>query len=157
MPVSLVFSMKVFFLSISLQTMSIKRRLTWFDQKQHVYFRCFFVCVACLPVSLIMHVLISEVHAQWHWCLHFSMSLNSQRFLQFHPTVMSVAYFISCFITIRKHVFPVPFLAEWVQILVQPRARLSFGTYVLPKQQTASMRSTGSPMGIWKELILSYR
>ena len=74
------------------------------------------------------------------------MSLNSQRFLQFHPTVMSVAYFISCFIIIRKNVFPVTFLAESVQILVRPRARFSRGTYLLPKQQTASMRSTGSPM-----------
>ena len=43
------------------------------------------------------------------------MSLNSQRFRQFHPTVMSVSYFISCFITIRQNVFPVPFLAESVQ------------------------------------------
>jgi uncharacterized membrane protein YesL len=137
--------------------MSIKRRLMWFDQKQHVYFRCFFVCAACLPVSLIMHVLISEVHAQWHWCLYFSMSLNFQRFLHFHPTVMSVAYFISCFITIRKNVFPVPFLAESVQILVRPRVRFCCGTYLLPKQQTASMRSTWSPMVTWKELMFSYR
>jgi len=31
-----------------------------------MYFRCFFVCAACLPASLIVHVQISELHAQRH-------------------------------------------------------------------------------------------
>ena len=57
------------------------------DMYKNVYFRCF-LCATCLPASLIIHVPISEPHAQWHWCLHFSMSLNSQRFLQFHPTII---------------------------------------------------------------------
>lgn len=35
-----------------------------------------------------MHVPISELHVQWHWWLHFSMSLNSQCCLQFHPMVI---------------------------------------------------------------------
>jgi hypothetical protein len=34
------------------------------DQK-NMYFRCF-LFAACLPATLIMHALISEVHAQWH-------------------------------------------------------------------------------------------
>ena len=70
--------------NIYLQNMSCG--LARFDQIK-VYLYCF-LCAACLPTSLIMHVPISELHAQWHWCLHFSMSLNSQCFLQFHPTVM---------------------------------------------------------------------
>jgi hypothetical protein len=57
-----------------------------------------FLCAACLPASLIIHIPISEINAQWH----FSMSLNSQRFLQFHPTVILVAYVNSCFIIIRQ-------------------------------------------------------
>jgi hypothetical protein len=71
-----VFGFKV---NIYLQNMSL-----------NVYFRCF-LCAYCLPVSLIMHVPISTLHAQWHWCLHFSMSLNSRRFLQFHPTTMLIS------------------------------------------------------------------
>ena len=65
------------------------------------YFRCF-LCAACLPVSLIMHVAIYELRTQWHWCLHFSMS-----FLQFHPTVMLVAYVNSYFIIILQIFFPI--------------------------------------------------
>jgi hypothetical protein len=65
-----------------------------------------FLCAACLPASFIKHVSISELLAQWHWCWHFSMSLNSQCFLQFHPMVMLVAYSNSCFIIIRKNFFP---------------------------------------------------
>jgi hypothetical protein len=49
-----------------------------------------------------MHAPISEVHAQWHWCLQFRMRSNCQRFHQFHPTVMLVAYVNSCFIIIRQ-------------------------------------------------------
>ena len=52
-----------------------------------------------------MHVPISELHAQWH----NSMSLNSQRFLHFHPTAMLVTYGSSCFIIIRQNFFPVSF------------------------------------------------
>jgi hypothetical protein len=37
-----------------------------------------FLCAACLLASLIMHIPVSELHAQ----RHLSMSLNSQRFLQ---------------------------------------------------------------------------
>ena len=59
------------------------------------------LCAECLPVSLIMHFPISEPHSQWYRCLHFSMILNSQRFLQFHPKVMLVAYVNPCFIIIR--------------------------------------------------------
>ena len=71
-----------------------------------VYFCCMFVCLffffffflqLCLPESLTMHVRISELHAQWHWCSYFSTSFNSQRFLQFLLTVMLVAYVNSCF------------------------------------------------------------
>ena len=39
--------------NIDLQNMRIKRNLVRFDQK-------------LLPASLIMHVSISELHAQWH-------------------------------------------------------------------------------------------
>ena len=49
--------------------MSIKRCLARFDKK-NVYFPCF-MCAACLPASLIRHVPISELYAQWHLCLHF--------------------------------------------------------------------------------------
>jgi hypothetical protein len=42
--------------------MSMKRRLARFDQK-HVY--SLFLCAACLQTSLILHVPISELHAQW--------------------------------------------------------------------------------------------
>jgi hypothetical protein len=51
-----------------------------FDQQR--VFSLLFVCVctAFLPASLFMHVPNSELCAQWLSCLHFSMSLNSQRF-----------------------------------------------------------------------------
>jgi hypothetical protein len=49
--------------------------------------------------SLIMHVPISDLHAQWH----YSMSLNSQRFL------LLLTYGNSCFIIIRQNFFPVSF------------------------------------------------
>jgi len=77
----------------------IKGRLARFDQKTCIF--DVFLCTACLPASLTMHVPISEVHARWH----FSMCLNSQRFLQFHPKVMLVAYVNSCFIIIRQNFF----------------------------------------------------
>ena len=81
-----------------------------------------FQCAACLPASLIIHVPISELHAQWH----LSISLNSQRFLQFHPTVMLVAYINSCFILMRKTSFLFIFLAESFKIIVRPRLQKLF-------------------------------
>ena len=84
--------------------MSIQRRLVKFDQKT-----CIFVC-SLSPSIIIMHVPISELHAQcsdaYTSC---GISLNSQRFLQFHPTVMLVVYVNSCFIIIRQNFFSVPF------------------------------------------------
>jgi len=69
-----IFALKV---NIYLQNMSIKRVF------------CCFICMRSLsPASLIMHVPIPELHVQWCWCLHFSMRLYSQRFIQFHPTVI---------------------------------------------------------------------
>ena len=59
--------------------MSIKRCLVRIDQNE--YYHCF-LCAACLPASLIMHITISKLQVQWH----FSMNLNSQQFLQFYPT-----------------------------------------------------------------------
>ena len=41
---------------------SIKRCLVRFDQKTSIFVG--FLCAACLPASLIMHVPISELHAQ---------------------------------------------------------------------------------------------
>ena len=58
------------------QNMGIKRHLARFDQKSVL--SLFFV-YNFLPVSLIMHVPISELHAYWH----FSMSLNSQHLFPF--------------------------------------------------------------------------
>ena len=52
-----------------------------------------------------MHVPISGLHGQ----CYFSISLNSQRFLQFHPAVILVIYVNSCFIIIRENYFPVSF------------------------------------------------
>ena len=45
-----------------LENMSIKRRLTRFDQKR-VF--SLILSAAGLPVSLVMHVPISELYAQW--------------------------------------------------------------------------------------------
>jgi len=50
--------------NIYLQNMSINRRLARFDQ-ENMYSLCF-LCAACLPASLIMHVPISKLYAQWH-------------------------------------------------------------------------------------------
>jgi len=50
------FALKV---NIYLKNMRIKRRLARFYQK-NVYFRCF-LCAACLPASLIIHVPNSEL------------------------------------------------------------------------------------------------
>ena len=51
------------------------------------------------------------------------MSWNSQRFLQFHPTIMLVSYVNFYFIIIRQNVFlGFFFLSECVKILVRPRA-----------------------------------
>jgi hypothetical protein len=70
--------------------------------------QCIFVVFCVQLVShhtLIMHVPISVLHVQWHWCLRFNRSLNSQRFLQFHPTIMLVTYVDSCFIIILRNFF----------------------------------------------------
>ena len=100
--------------NIYLQNMSMKGRLARFDQKTCVF--VVFLCTACPPASLIMHVPISEVHARWH----FSMCLNSQRFLQFHPTAMLVAYANSCYIIIRQNFFLITlklFLTKMIWLL----------------------------------------
>jgi hypothetical protein len=70
-------ALRVQTLNTYFQSMHIKRRLARFNQKA-----CIFVvfCTQRLP-TLLMHLPISEVHAQWH----FSMSLNSQCFHRFHP------------------------------------------------------------------------
>jgi hypothetical protein len=44
------------------------------------------------------------------------MSLNSQRFLQFHPTAMLVTYGTSCFIIIRQNFFPISFSSRIMQL-----------------------------------------
>jgi hypothetical protein len=68
---------------------------------------------ACLPASLIMHVPISEWHAQWHWCLHLwtlNAYLNSiQR--SWPSSYWWPMLILCCFF----------FLAESVKILAQPR------------------------------------
>ena len=87
----------------------------------------FLFCAACLPASLIMHVPISGLLAQWHRCLHCRMNLHSKRFLQFHPKVMMVVYFNSCLF----------FLAESVKILIRPRAGFPLAD-IFP-QQTSCM------------------
>ena len=120
MLVSLVIFFKVFFVlkvNINLQNMSIKHCLARLDQKTCIAV-VFYVCAACLPASLIMHVSISELHVKWYYI----MSLNSSCFLQFHPTVMLVAYVNSCFIIFAKASFWFLLLAESVKILVWPRA-----------------------------------
>ena len=89
---------------------------------------------------LIMHVKIFRLHAQWY----FSMSLNSRRFLQFHPTVMLVDYANSCFIIIRQNFLPVSVVAESVNILVLSRRQTFF-----QQLQTSRMRSKRSPNVIW--------
>jgi hypothetical protein len=43
-------------------------------------------------------------------------TLNSQRFLQFHPTAMLVTYGSSCFIIIRQKFFPVSFSGRIMQL-----------------------------------------
>ena len=130
----MVIFLKVFFLFFALNVKCSKHvyETSFGEMRQHT---CIFVvlCAACLPASLIMHVPISDIHAQWHWCLDFSMNLNSQRFLQFHPTVMSVAYVNSCFNIIRQNSFPVFFLAEWVKILVRSCAGFPSAD-IFPKQ-----------------------
>jgi hypothetical protein len=52
-------------MNMYLQNISIKRAFS------------LFLCAAFLHVSFIMHIPISELHAQCQWWLHFSMSLNS--------------------------------------------------------------------------------
>ena len=99
-----------------------------------------FLCAACLPASLIIHVPISELHAQWH----FSMSLNSQRFLQFHPTSCWWPMIIIFLLWFAKTSFPILFLAESVKIVGRPRRQIFF-----PQQQASCMRSKRPPKVIW--------
>jgi hypothetical protein len=75
--------------------------------------------------------------------MHFSISLNFQRILQFHPTVMSVAYVDYSFIIFHQNVFPVSFIVESIEILVWSRGDFTIGRFVSPKQQTSRMRSKG--------------
>ena len=94
-----------FFFKIYRQNMSIKSRLRRFDKAKRVFSR-FVLCVHLVShiiINYACHNSISELHAQCR------MSLNSQRFLQFHPTVMLVVYVNSCFIIIRQNFFPVSF------------------------------------------------
>ena len=79
--------------------MSIKRRLARFEQTKDVYYR-WFVCAACLPVSLIMYVPISELNAQQH----FSMNLNSPRFLDI-KRALSYPSECTCLISIDRSYF----------------------------------------------------
>jgi hypothetical protein len=90
----------------------------------------------------------TELHTQWHWCLHFRMSLNSQRYLQFHPTVILMAYVNSCFIIICQNLFPVSFYSSGsIKLLVRPHAGI---VRLFPlKHQTSCMHSKRSPKVIW--------
>jgi hypothetical protein len=89
------FALKV---NINLQNMYIKRRLERFDQITCIFVVLFFVCVflgfflsaVCLQASLIKHVPVFELHAQWH----FSMSLNSQHVLQCNSHVGGLCWFL---------------------------------------------------------------
>ena len=125
-PVKLVFLFKAFFFALKVKSSKCQFKMSFGEiRPKTCIFGGFFLFAAQLPASLIIHIPISELHAQWHWCLHFNMSLNSERFPQFHPTVMlvpMVAYVNFSFILIRQNFFPVFFLAEPVNILVQPRA-----------------------------------
>ena len=71
--------------------------------------RVFSLGFCCVQLISQHHLLCMSQIAQWHGCLHFSMSLNSQHFLQFHPTITSVVYFNSCFIIISQASFLFPF------------------------------------------------
>ena len=98
-----------------------------------MHFLCF-LCAACLPASLIMHVPVSELHLYMrnalHWFLHFSMSLNSRCFLQFHPSVMLMAYVNSCFIIIRQNFFPVSSFSSGISYNSRTTAcRVSIGRH----------------------------
>jgi hypothetical protein len=99
-----------------------------------------FLCAACLPGSLIMHVPISELDAQWH----FSMSLNSPRFLQFLPTVMLVAYDNSCLIIIRQNFFP-----DSLSSRISWNYRTTTFADIFPQQQTSRIRSKRPSKVIW--------
>ena len=71
--------------------MNIKCRLARFDHKYVflLFFMCSFIIYAC-PNFLTT-------------CTLMFTFMNPERFLQFHPTVMLVAYFNSCFIMIRQN------------------------------------------------------
>ena len=91
-----VFERFFFALKVNMYLKTWIKNVVWWDStKKLFFFVVFCVCAVCLLESLIMHVPISKLHAQWHWCLQFSMSLISQGFLQCHPTVILVN---SCFI-----------------------------------------------------------
>jgi len=76
-------------------------KVVWRDSTKKRVFSLFFVYI--LSPSIINYAYPNfQIHARWH----FSMCLNSQqRFLQFHPTVMLVAYVNYCFIIIRQNFF----------------------------------------------------
>ena len=77
--------------------------VVWWDSTRKRVVTLFCVCAAA---SLIIHVPISELHAQWH----YSMSLSSQRFL------LLLTYGNSCFIIIRQNFFPVSFSSRIMQL-----------------------------------------
>lgn len=56
-----------------LQNMNLKGCLGRFNPQTCIFF---VFCGQLLSASSIMHVPISEQHEQWHWCLHFSISLK---------------------------------------------------------------------------------
>ena len=89
----------------------------------------------CAAASLIMHVPISELHAQWH----YSMSLSSQRFL------LLLTYGNSCFIIIRQNFFTVSFSSRIMQL------KLSYDgvdRHFFQQQQALRMHSKMSPQGV---------
>jgi hypothetical protein len=81
---------------------------------------------------------ISELHAQWH----YSMSLNSQRFLQFHPTAMLVTYDSFCFIIIRQNFFLVSFSSRIMQLKL---SHDGVERHFFQQQQALRMHSKMSP------------
>ena len=113
-----------------------------------MYFHFFFVCSLSLGI---INYACPNFRTTWAMALMLallSISLNSQRFLQFHPTVMLVAYVNSCFNIICQNVFPVSFLAESVNILVRPRADFPSNN-ICTQHQTSITSSKRSYKVIW--------
>jgi hypothetical protein len=104
-PVKLVFLFKAFFFALKVKSSKCQFKMSFGEiRPKTCIFGGFFLFAAQLPASLIIHIPISELHAQWHWCLHFNMSLNSERFPQFHPTVM-LAFSVIVMKTYLEHKF----------------------------------------------------